>query len=257
MVLHRTLDDGEIYFLSSRVPRAARADVAFRVTGRQPELWDADSGARTPLAFRMEKGVTVVPITFDPDGSALIVFRQPARSSSGQPRAAVSTALMQLDAGWMLTFQQARGAPAGGVATAVGSWSDSDVAGIRYFSGTGTYTRGFDLPRATLAHGRRVILDLGEVAELADVTLNGRGLRTLWKPPYRLDITDALHPGRNQIELRITNLWVNRLIGDEQPGATKIAHVAAPIYRADAPLRRAGLLGPVRLLQQETDAHLP
>jgi hypothetical protein len=137
----------------------------------------------------------------------------------------------------------------------VGSWTDSDVAGVHYFSGTATYTRSFDLPRGALARDRRVILDLGEVAELADVTINGHKLRTLWKPPYALDITEALKPARNQIELRVTNLWVNRLIGDEQPGAVKIAHVAAPVYRADAPLRRSGLLGPVRLLQQRAHPH--
>jgi hypothetical protein len=155
----------------------------------------------------------------------------------------------------MLAFQPDRGAPAGSFAAKVGSWTDSDVAGIRYFSGTATYARSFDLPRGALAQDRRVILDLGEVAELADVAINGHKLRTLWKPPYALDITEALKPGRNQIELRVTNLWVNRLIGDEQPGAVKIAHVAAPVYRADAPLRRSGLLGPVRLLQPGAHPH--
>jgi hypothetical protein len=77
-------------------------------------------------------------------------------------------------------------------------------------------------------------------------------LRTLWKPPYSLDITEAVKSGRNEIELRVTNLWVNRLVGDEQPGAVKIAHVIEPVYRADAPLRRSGLLGPVRLLRQDS-----
>ena len=71
----------------------------------------------------------------------------------------------------------------------------------------------------------------------------------------RSSLFEALKPGRNQIELRVTNLWVNRLIGDEQPEAVKIAHVAAPVYRADAPLRRSGLLGPVRLLQQGAHPH--
>jgi len=256
MVLHRTLEDGEIYFLSSRVHQAARADIAFRVTGRLPELWDADSGTRKPLTFRTEKGVTVVPITFDPDASALVVFREPtSATSNAEVRSPAQSTILQLNEGWMLAFQPDRGAPVGSVAATVGSWTDSDVAGIRYFSGTGTYARSFDLPRGALAQDRTVILELGEVAELADVTINGHKLRTLWKPPYALDITEALRPGRNQIELRVTNLWVNRLIGDEQPEAVKIAHVAAPVYRADAPLRRSGLLGPVRLLQQGAHPH--
>jgi hypothetical protein len=253
MVLHRTLEDAEIYFVSSRTHQAARADIAFRVTGRLPELWDADSGTRKPLAFRMEKGTTIVPVAFDPDGSALIVFKQPTRVSAQDVSTPALTPILQLDTGWKLTFQPGRGAPAVDVpAAAVGSWTDSDVAGIRYFSGTGTYTRRFDLSPGTLAGGRRVILDLGEVAELVDVGINGHRLRTLWKPPYSLDITEAVKSGRNEIELRVTNLWVNRLVGDEQPGAVKIAHVIEPVYRADAPLRRSGLLGPVRLLRQDS-----
>jgi hypothetical protein len=252
MVLHRTLEDGDIYFVSSRAHQAATADMAFRVTGRVPELWDADTGTRSPLAFRMEKGLTLVPIDFDPDGAALIVLRKPAPPGIREmslPSPMAATAILQLDRGWTLTFQPGRGAPAGGVPAAAGSWSDSDVDGIRYFSGTGTYTRSFDLPADTLADGRRFILDLGEVAELADVTVNGHRLRTLWKLPYSLDVTDTLKAGRNNVELRVTNLWVNRLVGDQQPGAVKIAHVVEPVYRADAPLRRSGLLGPVRLLR--------
>jgi hypothetical protein len=252
MVLHRTIDDGEIYFVSSRAHQAAKVDMAFRVTGRVPELWDADTGTRTPLAFRMEKGITVVPIAFDPDGAALVVFRKPAppgvREMSLPPPGATH-AILQLDRGWMLSFQTGRGAPVGSIPAAAGSWSESDVEGIRYFSGTGTYTRSFDLPMGALGQGHRFVLDLGEVAELAEVIVNGHRLRTLWKPPYSLDVTDALKRGRNTLELRVTNLWVNRLVGDQQPGAIKIAHVVEAAYRADAPLRRSGLLGPVRLLE--------
>ena len=96
-----------------------------------------------------------------------------------------------------------------------------------------------------LASGRRVLLDLGEVAELADVAVNGRTLRTLWKPPYRLDITGALHPGANRITLRVTDLWVNRLIGDAQPGAHPITWTAAADLsrRRPTPARRADRAG--------------
>jgi hypothetical protein len=96
------------------------------------------------------------------------------------------------------------------------SWSDQAVFGMKYFSGTGTYTKKLDVPAEMLGTGRRVMLDLGDVREMARVWLNGKLLATLWKPPFRLDITDAAHAGSNELKVEVTNLWVNRLIGDEQ-----------------------------------------
>ena len=93
------------------------------------------------------------------------------------------------------------------------------------------------------------MLDLGEVRELAEVSMNGRSLGIVWHPPYRIDITTALKPGANALEIKVTNLWVNRLIGDQQPKATKFTFTVAPTYKADAPLRPSGLLGPVTIAQ--------
>jgi hypothetical protein len=70
----------------------------------------------------------------------------------------------------------------------------------------------------------------------------------VWHPPYKLDVTGAVKPGENTLEVKVTNLWVNRLIGDQQPGAKKYTFTVMPTYKADAPLRPSGLLGPVRLL---------
>ena len=92
-------------------------------------------------------------------------------------------------------------------------------------------------------------VDLGDVRELAEVRLNGRPLGVLWTSPFRLDITDAVRPGVNRLEVKVTNLWVNRLIGDAQPGAAKTTFTTIPTYDADAPLRPSGLLGPVRIEQ--------
>jgi hypothetical protein len=93
------------------------------------------------------------------------------------------------------------------------------------------------------------MLDLGDVRELAEVSINGRPLGIAWHPPYRVDVTEAVKPGENTLEVKVTNLWVNRLIGDQQPGAKKYTFTVMPTYKADAPLRPSGLLGPVRLLQ--------
>lgn len=130
---------------------------------------------------------------------------------------------------------------------ALNSWTDSGDAEIRYFSGTATYRQTFRLdafdPEA------RIVLDLGAVKNLAEVIVNSRNMGVAWKAPFRLDITEALQRGRNRLEVSVTNLWPNRLIGDKQPGAgPPQAWAAFDPYQASSPLLPSGLLGPVRLL---------
>ena len=118
--------------------------------------------------------------------------------------------------------------------------------GIRYFSGVATYRRNFRLP-GHIRPGGPLWLDLGTVGDVAEVRVNGLAIGTLWHTPYRIDIGRALRRGRNALEIRVANLWVNRLIGDAQPGAKQVTFTTLPTYRADAPLRRSGLIGPVVL----------
>jgi hypothetical protein len=127
------------------------------------------------------------------------------------------------------------------------SLSEHDDLGVRYFSGVSTYTTTFELP-AGVKSGGPLLLDLGAVGDLAEVTVNGKVIGTVWHAPYRIDIAAAVTPGENSIQVRVANLWVNRLIGDAQPGARKIAFTTIPTFRADAPLRPSGLIGPVRIL---------
>jgi hypothetical protein len=121
-------------------------------------------------------------------------------------------------------------------------------------SGTATYSNHFEVPAISLEHGR-LLLDLGEVHEVASVSINGRPAGIAWKPPYRLDVGELVVPGRNVVEVTVANLWVNRLIGDAQPGSTAQAFTTGPTYRADAPLKPSGLMGPVRLLAATRAEH--
>jgi hypothetical protein len=125
---------------------------------------------------------------------------------------------------------------------------------VRYFSGTGTYTRTVEAPAAWLGKDRRVWIDLGDVRNLAEVSVNGNSLGVVWHAPYRVDATDALRPGANEISIRVTNAWVNRLIGDQQPNAA-VKYTFADIepYKADSPLQPSGLLGPVTISATNTD----
>ena len=125
------------------------------------------------------------------------------------------------------------------------SWSDHSLEELKYFSGTAAYMKEFELPRdATNA----LFLDLGEVKEIAEVELNGTDFGVLWKPPFVVEVTAAIRPGRNHLVIRITNLWPNRLIGDQRlPPEKRRAWTTWSPYTKDSPLLPSGLLGPVVL----------
>jgi hypothetical protein len=244
---HRQLADGDIYFLNNAKDRAETADVRFRVTGKAPEIWRSDSGTAEPVSYRIENGETVVPLGFAAEESYFVVFRKAANEPSrtvAEPRLAT---VATLDGPWNVRFQDNRGAPASATLPALRPLNEHQDPGIRYFSGIATYSRSFELPASHVA-GTRTFLDLGRIGDVAEVRVNGRLMGTAWHAPYRLDIGSALQRGENRIEIRVANLWVNRLIGDRQPGAKPAAYTVSPMYRADAPLRPSGLIGPVRLL---------
>jgi hypothetical protein len=151
-----------------------------------------------------------------------------------------------------VTFPPNLGAPSQIELPSLISWTDSSDAGIKYFSGTATYSQDFNVDKSWLASGSSIQLDLGRVREFAEVSINGKPVGgILWKPPFVADISSDLKPGSNHIEVKITNLWPNRLIGDQQPDAKE--HYTFTDYRAytkDSPLIESGLLGPVRLVRE-------
>ena len=148
---------------------------------------------------------------------------------------------------WKLEFQANRGAPASIQLDKLISWPDSTDAGVKYFSGTGTYTSTFDVTAEHFKTGQHVWIDLGDVQHTAEVMLNGKPLGIVWHAPYKVDATAAFKPGKNELTVKVTNAWVNRLIGDQQAGATKITFTTHNPYKAKSPLQASGLIGPVRL----------
>jgi hypothetical protein len=131
---------------------------------------------------------------------------------------------------WQIDFQEDRGAPASIILPKLESLSRNSDPRVRYFSGTATYRRTIEVPAAALRKGRRVYLDLGRVEVLSSVKVNGKPLGVTWKEPYRVDITDAARPGANRIELAVTNLWPNRLIGDAKlPDPSKYVPAEWPV----------------------------
>jgi hypothetical protein len=151
---------------------------------------------------------------------------------------------VSLEAHWTLSFPAGWGAPASVPVEHFGSWTESSDPGIRYFSGTAVYRTTLHLPSAP--DGRQLWLQLGDVREIATVTVNGSAAGTLWRAPYAVRIDDKLHAGDNNVEIQVSNLWPNRLIGDEQPGATrKYASTNVHAYTSDSPLLPSGILRPV------------
>jgi hypothetical protein len=241
--IHRHLPEGEIYFLTNRLDRPENVTGLFRVAGLSAQLWNPVTGDVQGVAQTAIDGRARLSLSLPSYGSVFVVFRQ---TDKAETPAAHEETIQVLDGSWMVSFQQGRGGPAQPVAMTPGSWSDNHNSSIRYFSGTAIYTRDFDVPKLPAG---RILLDLGAVREVADVSVNGKRLGTVWTPPYSIDISDTLHTGRNHLAVEVSNLWVNRLIGDAQPDTEKkIAFTTIPTYRPDAPLRPSGLLGPVKVL---------
>ncbi|SPE21619.1 Coagulation factor 5/8 type domain protein [Candidatus Sulfotelmatomonas gaucii] len=253
MFLHRKLSDGDLYFVDNRQDRAEDVNAFFRVDGKTPELWDAATGKTQPASYQIANARTTVPLHLDPYGTTFVVFRDPAAATSRQIPKPAETRITDLDDAlnqdWDVRFQSDRGAPDSAHFDRLTSWSASANDGVKYFSGTATYSKTIEVPESVLKPGAQLWLDLGEVNDIADVSINGKDLGIAWKTPFRIDVTDALKPGSNQIDIQVTNLWVNRMIGDQQPWALKkYTFTDFTPYKADSPLLRSGLLGPVRLL---------
>ena len=146
---------------------------------------------------------------------------------------------------WTVDFQSGRGAPESAKFEELSDWSNNSDPGIKYFSGTATYTTTIDVPQSALDEGARIELDLGKVHEIGEVAVNGQTEGIAWKPPYRVDITDAVKAGKNTLTIKVVNLWPNRLIGDMQKGAKKYAFAPNSTYTENSPLFPSGLIGPV------------
>ena len=165
-----------------------------------------------------------------------------------------TTSNPQLASSWLINFPSGWGAPPSITMTTLQSWTDSPDPGVRYFSGTATYHNTIEVPPSLLGSGRQIWLDLGDVREIATVSVNGKQLRTVWYPPYLVRIDSALHAGANQLSINVINLWPNRLIGDLQPGAVQYTKTNVHAYKADSPLLPSGLLAPVRVYVIEQTA---
>lgn len=253
LFVHRKLNDGEIYFINNRRNRVETVEARFRVNGLAPELWRADTGQSEPISYRIENGATVVPLEMKPEDSFFIVFRKPATEDAVNVSKAALATIAELDENWTVAFQPDRGAPESLRMGKLTSLSEHAAPGVKYFSGIATYRNTFSVPGGA-TKSAPLWLDLGAIGDVAEVRINDRPVGTVWHAPYRLDISFAVQPGNNRVEVKVANLWVNRLIGDAQPRADKVTFTTIPTYTANAPLRPSGLIGPIRIMQDAGSA---
>ncbi|MHA8066706.1 glycosyl hydrolase [Aquirufa sp. ROCK2-A2] len=240
---HRKADGKDIYWLNSRSPENNSAKISFRVKDKIPFLFDPQTGKISKVSYELKGGRTELNIKFSPWDAQFIVFDGISTTNKlviPEPKLLDSK---RLEGPWTIKFQKDRSAPNEIKMDQLMALNKSEIEGVKYFSGAATYVNRVDL--MSIAKDEKIELDLGDVKNLAEVIINGNLVATLWKKPFKVDITDALKMGKNTLEIKVVNSWVNRLVGDTQPNAKKITFTALPFFQAGSPTEESGLLGPV------------
>jgi hypothetical protein len=251
LFVHRKLPTQEFYWVNSRSDKNENIEASFRIAGKTVEIWHPETGRKESVSYTIENGRTKVTLQLTPNDAVFVVFGKSSNSSAVTVPEIKQTLLSTLNKSWRIGFQKDRGAPANITVDKLSSWTDNMDNGVKYFSGTATYTQTIDATAGWFKKDAKLWIDLGDVKNIAEVSVNGKQAGIVWKQPFKVDITTLLKPGKNHLEIRVTNLWVNRLIGDEQPGVEKrITYTTMPFYKADAPLLPSGLLGPVRIISE-------
>ena len=252
--IHRRDGNTEIYFLSNQRNEKFHGDVAFRVTGKLPAFWDPVTASRRPASLYQDDGArTTIPIDLPPYGSLFVVFGQGEASKDVQGAKSAQrknfpdfSTIEELQGPWQVAFDPHWGGPATTNFPILSDWTQHPDEGIRNYSGTAVYSKTFDLPEK-FPIGKPLFLDLGTVHEIAEVTLNGKKLGTLWCPPYRVEITDVVKQSGNRLEIKVINTWFNRVLHDQSlPQAQRLTSTNIRLKSKLTPLP-SGLFGPILL----------
>jgi hypothetical protein len=244
--IHRRDRDTDIYFVVNRSGNHIDLSGKFNVTGKDVELWHADNGSIEPAAYEMDSASTTVHIPLAEHEAVFVVFSKKATGTSRSIPQKQFTLLSELSGQWDLRFPKGLGAPEHIQLPQLISWTKHSDEGVKYLSGTGVYTMSFQVKKKT---EERLILDLGSVKDMAEVFVNGIRIDLLWKAPFTAEITNAVKTGNNNLEIRVTNEWTNRIRGDQDhPDKKVLASTPMPFGRRQYELAESGLIGPVKLL---------
>ena len=248
--LHRKTNGADWYFVCASQGKGFQGELSFRIKGNA-ELWDPVTGQITILETLNDGERTIIPFNLEQAGSCFVVFRQNGKTHTlASDKKSGKAVPVQLTETWTLSFPSGWGAPESLPVNTLKSWKDLDISPEgKAFSGTVTYTTSFKIDEVDPK--MKFTLDLGRVEMIAAVSLNGTLLRTLWAPPYRLDLSGAVRKGENNLSIEVTSTWFNRLVYDAgQPEEKrKTWTISGP--QKDLLLRDSGLLGPVVLYAEK------
>nr|WP_288834684.1 glycosyl hydrolase [uncultured Flavobacterium sp.] len=247
---HRKNGDEEIYFLSNQIQEKRKLEVSFRIAGKVPVWYNPVTDKSSELAnWKIENGRTIVSLTLDANESGFVILKEETKNTlaKGNQNNADFETVQTLDENWELQFDAEFKGPKEVVKiNKLFDWSTSTNYQIKYYSGTAVYKKDF------VWKGKdadKIWIDLGNIANMAEVIVNGKDCGTIWTFPYKTDISQALKKGKNTIIIKITNTWANRLIGDQKlPEKERLTWTTAPYRLVESEnLLKAGLLGPVTL----------
>lgn len=285
--IHRKAYDADIFFVANTLDSAIIDTISIASSARTPEVWLPENGkAMHDVTWDYTNGMVRVALKMRPHESAFVILRSPTDSNgtSLTMKKKIIKSELALDKDWTLSFPEDMDCPQNIELDHLMPWNEHANNGIRYFSGTATYTKHINIKH--IDPQIRYIIDLGEVKNTAKLRVNGMEIAYLWNAPFRADLTNALQKGDNLIEVDVTNLWPNRMIGDEQwpddmewsepycypdaPGKPAVGCFLESIptwlaegktrpsthrktitsfkfFKKDSPLLRSGLMGPVRI----------
>lgn len=258
--IHYTIGTTHVYFVSNQTEKRKNVTARFRISGLQPELWDALTGEiRDAKAFGQAEGLTTVPLTLEPFGATFVVFNRPIDKKAqgeGTRNYPDYETVQTIDGSWTVHFDPERGGPGSVTLPELIDWTTHLDEGIRFYSGPATYNKSFTVSfdkEKEVSYSLQLenIKDVG----IATVRINGKDKGVLWTKPFRVEITEELQEGENTMEIEVVNSWYNRVAGDEMSSGTKkhthtnivLGHDFAGRPLQEIPLEPSGLLGPVTI----------
>jgi hypothetical protein len=253
--IHRRTAEEDFYFVSNSSLTWQKFTARFRISSdKVPYLWQAADGSIQPCKVASSGPLfTEIELNLPPAGSVFVVFQPKGKTvvtrAGKEPLEPVDSlqTVVHPDKPWTVSFQAGRGAPLEIKMNELSDWTLSPVEGVKFFSGTANYSSNIGIPSALIDNKAEVVLDLGDVREVAVVLVNGIAVDTLWKQPYSIPITGFVKPGNNRLDIKVTNLWHNRLVGDVgKDAAARVTRTnIQDRYRSNMPLIPSGLIGPV------------
>jgi hypothetical protein len=290
-VLHRSTPDAEIFFVINPSDYILTQPVAFPVKNRVPELWNPDKGVIRKTPHWKEQGDSIyVNLKLETDESVFVIFPKDTKSAYSKLKLpftdVISETADKLDGSWNVRFNPKLDSSFNMEFQSLTDLSKHPDNAVKYFAGTADYEKTIRINAKDIGKNKQIVLDLGELHDIAELTVNGKDAGVLWYPPYKANITPWLKAGDNTIVVHVTVNWANRLIGDEQypadfeigidrgengkamkafpdwfvlnqkrPSENRKAFTIWYYFNRDSPLFPAGLIGPVQIVKQNVKVY--